>query len=291
MDGRRLTFCILAASLALGTLGCRNKQTIPQSANDAVPAAFAPQQQSSGFLGMGSSKKFPGPPPEHLVVRPERKKGQGVKIETEIAWADLQVEAAIAEGRTAVERDRLLDDARQRYHKALTTDPKNKAAYLGLARLYEKAGDFTRSSQMYREAIKLAPQEHAIAYNFSKMLARAEDWSGSVKACEMALQHDPENRTYQKTLGYCMARANQWDDAFGSMLKVMPEADARYFLGRVLMDVSRPEDAKQQFHMALAVDRTHEAASQILAEMVPAAKPGTVIEDPNPVLRTQYQER
>jgi tetratricopeptide (TPR) repeat protein len=289
MDGRqwRRVFCSLA--LAASVVGCKNSRNQTQP---TMPAPLQPQtQQSSGFLGLGSRQpKFPGPPQEHVAVRPATKKGQGVKLETEIAWADTQVEAAIAEGRTTVERDQLLDDARQRYQKALAADPKNKAALLGLAKLYERAGDRARSAQMYHEAMKVDPKDHDVAFQLGKMLARAQDWQGAAQACQTALQHDPENRVYQKTLGYCLARSDRWDEAFGVMMKIMPEAESRYFLGRILLDLDRQSDAVQQFELALSVDRGHVASQEMLAELsAPQTPQGLPVQ--NPVHRAGFDQQ
>jgi tetratricopeptide (TPR) repeat protein len=287
MDGRRVRIGLIAA-VVCGAAGCKWTRSQQQ------PAPIAATQPggglSQGFANRSESKKFPTAPPEQVATKPARKKGQGVKLETEIAWAETQVEAALAEGRTAVEKDQLLDDARQRYQKALHADPKNKTALVGLARLYEKSGDRARSAQMYQEAIKVAPKDHETAFQLAKMLARGQDWTGATEACTIALRNDPENRSYQKTLGYCQARSNQWDAAFSTMLKIMPEADARYFLGRVLMDLDREPDARQQFEMALQIDRSHSASVEILAELdTPAGAIPHGVPESNPVQRTGFE--
>src|SRR5471032_2269307 len=135
MDGRLLKLAVLAG-LALGAVGCRTTKD-PQ-----LPDATLPKPgERLGFLSRSSAQKF-GPPKEEVAVRtPKGKPGQPMKPETEVAFADTEVEAAFTEGKPAGERDQLIDSARQRYQRALKADPKNSAALAGLARLYSKIGD------------------------------------------------------------------------------------------------------------------------------------------------------
>jgi len=283
---RRLRFrLVIIAATASGAVGCHT--TKKDSGLQSVTAP--PAAEKSGFLGMGGSKQKFGPPPEQVqVVSKPRKPTKGMKPETDIAIADTELEAALEDGRPAVQKDQFMDAARQRYTKALVAEPKNKAALIGLARLYEKTGDRARSSQMYQDAMKVSPKDHELPYQHGKMLARGEQWTAASDAIQKALAIDSENRTYQKTLGYCLARNSQWDAAFGTMLKVMPEADARYFLGRVLLDVNREPDAKQQFELALHADRNHVGATEVLAELA-APAPTQGVPEPNPIQTTGFQ--
>lgn len=281
--GKRFRLWLLATA-AGGAVGCHT--TRPQ--HEINPLAGIPQNsERSGVFGRGGPKNMYGPPPEQVVVKSASKKKQGVKPETDVAWADSQVEAALSEGRTGVEKDRLLDDARHRYRKALAADPKNKAALLGLARLYAKSGDIDRSVQTYREALLYFPQDHELAFAYGKMLCQAERWDAARDQIRQALAIDPENRHYHRSLAYALARNNEWDAAFGTMLKVTPEAEARYFLGQIMLDVNREPDAKKQFGLALQADPNHPATQEILARL---ALPATTSpETTNPIQTTGFQ--
>ena len=271
MDGRLLRW-VLAASLATGAVGCRTTK------DQKLPDATLPKPgEHAGWMGKPSTQKF-GPPKEEAVKLPPRgKPGQPLLPDTEAAFADAAVEAAYAEGRSAVERDALIDSARQGYQKALKADPKNTAALAGLARLYSRIGDRERSAQIYTEALRQNPKNHELAHKMAGMYAKAEEWPAACEACKLAIGIDPENRTYHKTLGYCAARAGQWDTAFETLMRVMPEPEARYFLGRVLLDADRVNEGRQQLETALRMDPKNTAAADIIAELdAPASSPGLV---------------
>ena len=292
MDGHRIRTLILSA-LALGgfaTTGCRTTK------DPALPSATLPmpgQQKSSGFLGMGRAKPQFGPPPEQVAAaRPTRKPGTGMKVETEVIWADTQVESAMLEGQPDDVRNKLLDDARAKYQKALRTDPKNKPAMVGLARLYAKAGDRDRATQTYAQALHLDPKDHDTAIKLAKTQAQFGDWNGACKSCEYALALDPENRGYRKIYGYCQASGEKWEDAFGTLMShsVMSEADARYFLGRMLFDKDRLQDGRAQIELALKADPAHPESRAVLDEMNnPQGVPTPA--DTNPVRNVGYQGR
>jgi tetratricopeptide (TPR) repeat protein len=280
MDGVRIRI-FLASALAVGGLasaGCRTtKEPLPSA---TLPT---PGQHKSGFLGLGrSSPKF-GPPAEPVAAaKPLRKPGAGMKVETEVIWADTEVDAALQEGRTDDERNKLFDNARAKYQKALAADPKNKAALAGLGRLYAKAGDRERAVQTFTQAIHLDPKDHETAIKLAKAQAQFGDWAGACQSCEYALALDPENRGYRKTYGFCLANAEKWEDAFTALMhkNVMSEADARYFLGRVLCDKDRLHDGQAQLELALKADPTHAQARAVLDDML---NPNPTPPEPNPV--------
>ena len=278
MDGRLLQL-VLAAGVAVGAAGCRTTKD-PQ-----LPDATLPKPgERAGFMGRTSSQKF-GPPKEEVAVRPtpRGKPGQALKAETEVAFADAEVEAAYGEGKPAVERDQLLDSARQRYQKALKQEPKNTEALAGLARLYTKIGDRERAAQVYQEALRQNPKNHELAHKMAGMHAKAEEWQPACDACKLAIGIDPENRMYHKTLGYCAARSGQWDLAFDTLKRTMPEADARYFLGRVLLDMDRVSEGRQQLEMARSLDPKHAASAELLADLQAAPPQPDAVGQPAPV--------
>lgn len=279
MDGVRIRAFVLSA-LAAGAVaatGCRTTQE-PQ-----LPTASLPQPgQKSGLFGFGRSSPQFGPPPEQVATRTIRKPTKGIRPETEVILADTEVESAMLEGQPDDVRNKLFDDARAKYQKALQAEPKNKAAMVGLARLYSKAGDREKCLQAYSQALALDPKDHETMMKMAKAQAQMGDWAGACQTCERALALDPENRTYRKTYGFCLANAERWEDAFASLLQrnVMNEADARYFLGRVLIDKDRLQDGGAQLELALKANPNHEMARAMLDEMT-NPNPGPA--DANPV--------
>jgi len=277
MDGRLLQLA-MAAGLAFGAVGCRTTKD-PQ-----LPDATLPKPgERAGWMGKAGTQKF-GPPKEEIAIRaPKGKPGQPMKPETEVAFADAEVEAAFSDGRSSVERDQLVDSARQRYRRALKSDPKNSAALAGLAKLYSKIGDREHAMQIFSEGLRQNPKNHELAHKMAAMHAKSEEWTAACEACKLAISIDPENRNYHKTLGYCAARAGQWEVAFETLRKVMPEPEARYFLGRVLIDLDRVAEGRQQLELAQSLDPKHAASADLLAELSAAPQPPGVAPQPAPV--------
>jgi tetratricopeptide (TPR) repeat protein len=265
MDGRRIQAWLIAGGmLAASASGC--KTTKQPVLPDGAMGQAANTSSKGSFLGFGGESKFvPKPPAPETVVAKARVKGKGIKPETELAFADTEMESALAEGKSQSEREALFDVARQRYQKVLQGDPKNRTAMIGLARLYTHSGDKARATQLYDSAIKANPKDHDLAFQKARMLARFEDWNGAVAACQTAQGMDPENLKYPKAIAYYKAQAGQWDEAFAILLKRMPEADARFFLGRVLLDLDRIEEGREQMVLAMKADPKHADAGSVLA--------------------------
>ena len=154
-----------------------------------------------------------------------------------------------------------------------------------MAKLYTWAGDKDRAMQVYQELLKHYPKDKDVAYSAVRTQVRFEDWEGASRSCQLALNIDPENRTYRKTMGYCQARCNRWDEAFDSLLAVMPESEARTFLGRTLIDVDRPQEGKEQLKMALEKNPNNEYARIIYDEL---NAPMEAIPQPVPVQQVGF---
>ena len=115
------------------------------------------------------------------------------------------------EGRSSVDRDRLLDSARQKYQKALKADPKHKGALAGLADLYAKAGNKEQALATYQTALQAVTRRTTTwRTRWRRCRSSCQDWAGAVQSCQFALSLDPENRTYTRTLGYCQAQLGQY---------------------------------------------------------------------------------
>lgn len=270
MDGRVRRLAFLAAAAALGSTGCKLFQKEPVTLpNSALPM---PGQQAKGGLFGSSAPKF-APPQEQVPVRAAVKKGQAFKPETLTAVGEAELEAAFDESRAGADRDQLIDVARQRYEAALKQDPKNRDALLGLGKLYTWAGDHARAVHWYTEAGRHYPKDKDIALAVVKCHIRFQDWEAACKACEAAVAADPDNRHFTKTHGYCQARANRWDDAFGTLMKIMSESEARAFLGQTLVALGRVQEGQQQLQSAVAADPSNEGAKAVLAAMKDGTHP------------------
>ncbi len=281
MDGRIAKTLGLAMALGVASsVGCQMLQKQPAPAQEQLmPNATA----NKGWFG-NSGPKY-GPPAEQIPVRTATKKGQGMKPETDIAVADVELEAAYDEKRTGEDRDRLVEVARQRLQSVLQKDPKNKAAQMEMAKLYTWAGDRDRAMQAHQELYKQYPKDKDVVQAMARSQARFEDWEGACRSYQIGLTLDPGNRIFQKYLSHCLARCNRWDDAFESLMKVMPEWEARTLLALTLIDLGRPQDGKDQLKMALEKNPNNDIARGILEEM---NAPTEAIPQPVPVQQVGF---
>ena len=115
---------------------------------------------------------------------------------------------------------------------------------------------------------------------------------GAIAWCKFALKIDPENLAFRKTLAFSMARCGKWEEAFDVMCQVMPEAQARYNMARVLEHMKQSDACRQQLMLALKADPNYADARDFLAELnepksgdVPASK------DPDALRQTGYSQQ
>ncbi len=285
---------VVAGLATLSAVGCKTTRTpVPNGAltsglptpNDARPSMVSRM--------LNPTPAAPGPVKEAVIsealAQAGRQRGP-IKPETTVAFADLQVEAAFGgeeDSSSNQERDKLLDEARHKYQRALSADPKNVEAMRGLARLYTRIGDRQRAAQMYAQLIQLAPTDHKMIYESALSHARFDDWQQATEVCRQAITADPENRRYQRTYGTCLARSGQFEPGFEAMMNVMSEAEARTTMGKIFADNDQHDAAKQQFQLAAAADPTFTAARDALAQYLPQ-RPA---ESTNPIQTVGYEQR
>lgn len=269
MDGRRLRW-VLVGGLILGGVGCTRNTNPP----GFVPPAPPPQQASKSLFGGGqqmAAAPTPGMGPAGggvpVEAAPPRKSGQkGLLPDTETEFANTHVQVALGEP-VPPNKDEMLDMARHRYQRALKQDPKHKGALAGIARMYVKTGEQAKAAEAFKKYVEVHPKDADVYHEAAMACARFQDWTGATKWCEGALQLDPENRAYRKTLGFCQARAGKWDEAFASMCRVMPEAQARYNMAAVLLHTNNADACRAQLQLALRADPQHAATRDFLAEL------------------------
>jgi Tfp pilus assembly protein PilF len=287
MDGRRLRRLCLYGGLLAGTLGCNRGNTYSDTfgfpkAGQPVGAVVPGGKPS---WGGGAPPAAAGTPTDGLVgmpvaEAPKKKKG-GFSPDTRVAFADTWVESALGDP-PPLNRDQLLDQARQAYGKALEKDPKHKGAMLGLARLYARLGDREHALEYFKKYLAQHPKDHEVAHEVAVTHGRWKDWDGAVVWCDEALKIDPQNRTYRKTKGFSLARAGKWEEGFKTLCEVMPESQARYNMARVLEHQNYTDHSRYQLQLALKADPEFAPAREFLAELdqpraTPNAEGGQVL--------------
>lgn len=269
---------LVCAGLLAGAVGCNSSKN-----NITMPEATLPTSQGRSSMMsrvFGSDKFVPQAPPqaEPVMAASRKKPGEPMKPETEVANAIMARDAAFLEGKSDVERDQLLDASRQAFQRALKAEPKNKAALMGLAEMYTMAGDKTQALATYQLALHHNPKDHELAHKMARTCAGFLDWQASADAAKYALSLDPENRMYRKSLGMAQARLGQLQEAFDTLLDAkMTEAQARYVLGRTLIDMDRTEEGLRQVRTAVTQEPQYAMAQQFLADF----EAGRVTKDPD----------
>jgi tetratricopeptide (TPR) repeat protein len=280
MDGKRMAK-LAAAGLLAAAAGCKSTDQTTSGLTAQLPG-----QGESRWARVFGPPKPPGPlpPPPLETAAASGDKKKGISPETLTTFAKVQVDAAFLE-RPQAETDQLLDEARTRYQKVLTKDPKNAEALRGLAELYTRARDKEKAIATYQTLVAAHPKDHGAAHAMALACASFDEWVAALGAAEYALSLDPENRRYQKTYGKCLVWAGQADRALEAFVKVMPEAEARFTLGKLLMQGGQPELGRQQLDLAVKADPSFEPAREALAKFdSPAAAP-----QPEPVQQTNYE--
>ena len=249
---------IAALLLIVAVAGCKTAKTTSN---------MPPQAASQGsMLERAFAKSPPGPMKQPAVAAIIEKESTGpLKSDTVATFAGLTVDAAFNnEELTASERDRRLDDARQKYQKALQQDPQNLEAIRGLGRLYTRLGDKERASIVYQEGMKLHPKNSQLTHEAALSYGRFEDWATALKLWEQAVSVDPDSRKYPRMIGLAHARMGNYEAGFAALMKVCGEAEARTMMARELMDAGQMAAGKEQLELALKADPNFGPARQMM---------------------------
>ncbi len=270
---RALCAGLLAGGAGLGT-GCESMR----GGRKADPLAGAAPEKGSmvtQFFGKPAAAGAPAPVAgTEVVVRDPSKRGKGLGAEAEVAYANAYNDSAYIK-ETAVERDVALDTARQKYLVALKIDPKNRTGLIALARFYASTGDKAGAVATLKTALGYYPADHELYHRLAAVHFQFKEPAEAIASATQALKLDPSNRTYLKTLAVSQAHANQYEAAFGTLVAshLMSESEARNFLGRVMFDLGRPEEGREQLNAALALDPANAQAKQFLSDLANGGPP------------------
>src|SRR5262245_59892241 len=190
-----------------------------------------------------------------------------LKPETWVSLGDVRVQMAADPNRTPADAERLREQAREMYQRALERDPKNLAAHKGLIRLYVNGNDPERAKAAFQKVLAKEPKNAGLWHDHGIYMARLKDWPAAIDSLQTATQLDPDNRIYCKTLGFTLARAGQPDEALPWLAKAMPEAQARLNLAKMLNHTQQREASAQQLELALRADPRLDEARAMLDEL------------------------
>ena len=182
--------------------------------------------------------------------------------------------AANESERPQAERDGLRHQARQSYEKAIKVDPKYAPAYVALGESYMATGDRDLAQGYFKKATEIAPTDVSLWTELGAAQARCKDWPAAIASMTKATQLDPGNKSLEKNLGFTLARAGRYEEALNTLAKIMPEAEARYNVARMMQHNQQTDAADVQLQLSLKADPAFEPARALLAEHNPIADYG-----------------
>ncbi|MFW6170671.1 MAG: tetratricopeptide repeat protein [Planctomycetota bacterium] len=157
--------------------------------------------------------------------------------------------------------------ATKQYAQALEVSPEHLPSLIGLARLHDRAEDFSEAERLYRKAIEVAP-ENATAYNdLGLCLARNGLHKKSITALRHAVELKPDRKLYRNNLATVLVNEAQVDEALEHLLAAHPPAAAHYNVGYLLYQKGNKDKARFHFSIASKKDSSLTAATKMLARL------------------------
>jgi serine/threonine-protein kinase len=151
-------------------------------------------------------------------------------------------------------------DAVTAYRGALTAQPNNFDATLGLARAYDAADDGVRSEETYKRAIVLQPAYFGGYSKLAGFYFNRGRWDAAAKAFKKVTQLTPDNARAYANLGACYFQLGQFSgalEAFEKSVDLEPTDLAWSNIGTVQYYLGRYGDSAAAFENALALLPTH----------------------------------
>jgi tetratricopeptide (TPR) repeat protein len=247
MDGRWKL--VVAGGILAGAVGCNSTQKRP---GDTV--AQTPTPTPAQVAAAKSSPPPTDPPRTNL------------KPSTYVSMGALTEQAANEKDRTQAERDSFRQQARQAYQKAIQVDPKYAPAYVALGESYMGTHEREQAQAMFKKATEVAPTDALLWSELGAAQARCKEWPAAIASLTKAVQLDPGNKPLETRLGLTLARAGKYEDALNVLVKIMPEAEARYNIARMMRHNQQTDAANIQLQLALKADPECKAARELLDE-------------------------
>ena len=113
----------------------------------------------------------------------------------------------------ALERDGQAAKAEEIYHALLDQDPENRAASVGLLRVYDRSHQFDKEATLLESFLKGQPGNLAAKTQYATVLLRARRFPESRRAFEQVLAADPGNRDALRMYGALLSETRETDKA------------------------------------------------------------------------------
>jgi len=152
------------------------------------------------------------------------------------------------------------------YSKALEIEPKNPAALLSTARLYDRQNDKEKAESFYQKAGSVAPSP-AVFAELGNLHARNGNLSGAKEQLQKAINLDAKNTTYRSAMAGVLLDSGNADAALVELNQVNSPAMANYQMA-YLHFARKNVPATQQFlSNALQIDPNLKPARDLMASI------------------------
>jgi predicted Zn-dependent protease len=146
---------------------------------------------------------------------------------------------------------------------ALTQNSKNPAAYMTLARIYEKDRDYNKAAEVYDRALKALPDFWRAANSLAFLLCDHQHTDANLeralKLASGAYRLQPGNASILDTLGWIYYRKDNYQQAltiFKELSRQLPENElVNYHLAMVLFKSGQKEEARTKLELCLKTNK------------------------------------
>ncbi len=151
--------------------------------------------------------------------------------------------------------------AQREFENVLALDPRRHQAYMAIARIQRRGGDYEAAFATLKKALPLETNAPEIANEFADLFQESGNTDKAIEWYEEALRRDPLYIKALIGLSNSHHRAGRESDArtvLERALEIAPRnADALYNLGVVLEAQNKNEEAADQYRRALEMEPEH----------------------------------
>jgi tetratricopeptide (TPR) repeat protein len=166
------------------------------------------------------------------------------------------------------EKNGKTEDAIQLYERARGNDP-SLATQAGrrLAVLYDKAGEFSKSTAEYEALLAASPKDADLLNDMGYSYYCRGQWANAESVLAKAVEFDPNHKKAWINLGLARGQLNKWDESFQAFSQAVRPAEAHCNMAFVLASQGKSDEAKSHYRQALALDPSQKLAQYALTRL------------------------
>jgi tetratricopeptide (TPR) repeat protein len=206
----------------------------------------------------------------------------GMLVFTHVPVLDAADNRAVTEHNlgSALQAEGRIDDAIERYRKAVAIKPDYAPAYSNLGSALLSKGDAAGAIGAYQQALSIDPNFSDAHFNLGNALMREGDPVRAIPHFRRVLSNAPDSIDARTNLGIALTATGQLDDGITELeaaVRLAPKsAIAERALAEVLADRGRGKDAADHFHRAIVLapddGEAHYALGRLLLQNRQAAE-------------------